>query len=152
MKIDFGAGKFPAPGYKTLDKFPPADIICDLTKEKIPLPDNSVEEGNASNLLEHFSSGDEIISVMNEIWRVMEPGGIFHAIVPRAPLAAAFRDPTHKSFWVLESFHYYNYEHPHWKMYGSAYGIKPWKILKLKRKKEFICCDMTPLKESTCNK
>ncbi|MBK7469358.1 MAG: hypothetical protein IPI73_00755 [Betaproteobacteria bacterium] len=44
---------------------------------------------------------------MNEIHRVLAPGGWLVARVPSTDGRGAFQDPTNRSFWNLNSFWYY---------------------------------------------
>lgn len=100
--IDLGGGISPALGYTTLDR-EGADIECDL-EQGIPLPDNSVGVVRAYDVLEHLHNP---VMIMNEIYRVLAPGGWLTASIPSTDGRGAFQDPTHVSFWNANSFWYY---------------------------------------------
>ena len=149
VKLDLGCGKKKQEGFIGLDikDMPGVDIVCDVTKG-ISLQDNSVQFVIADNLMEHI--GDEFLDVMNDIWRVCKPGSMVKLIVPGVHTSAAFQDPTHKRFFVIETFDYFNAEHERWKLYGSTYGIKPFKILSSglrESDQRFIEVEMTPVKD-----
>lgn len=92
-------------GFINLDKDPSCkpDIVADIEKG-IPLDDNSVSHIKANMILEHI---DDIIFVMNEIWRVLQPAGIIEIVVPHESSAMAWADPTHKRVFNEESFGYF---------------------------------------------
>lgn len=48
------------------------------------------------------------IKFMNQCWYYLKPGGILEIWVPSTDGRGAFQDPTHKSFWNVNSFHYYD--------------------------------------------
>ncbi len=77
----------------------------DVTKG-IRLPDNSVGFVRACDFLEHIPLG-KVVHVMNEIWRVLAPGGLFYSCTPSTDGRGAFQDPTHCSWWNSNSFWYY---------------------------------------------
>jgi hypothetical protein len=89
-----------------------------------PTGDGTVEAVRASHVLEHIPAGEDRIAVFNEVHRVLSPKGAFHVVVPlMTGTWHAIADPTHVSFWVRESFGYFD---------GSVapnadYGILPWK-------------------------
>ena len=86
-----------------------------------PVGDGTVEYVRASHVLEHVPAQDRI-AVFNEAHRVLRPGCRFEVIVPLFPAWGAVADPTHVSFWVAQSFHYFD-----GRMAANAdYGIKPW--------------------------
>jgi len=100
--IDLG-GAFGSPeGYISLD-VQGADVVCDL-EQGIPYPDSSVGVVRAYDVLEHLHDS---VAIMNEIHRVLAPGGWLLASVPSTDGRGAFQDPTHVSFWNENSFWYY---------------------------------------------
>jgi hypothetical protein len=56
---------------------------------------------------------------MNEIWRVLKPGGCFGHHTPAFPHSAAWRDPTHVNIITEETFPlYFDDKHRLAAMYG----------------------------------
>ena len=47
------------------------------------------------------------VELMNEIYRVLKPGGTFLSFTPAFPAAAAWRDPTHVNIITEETFPLY---------------------------------------------
>ncbi|MFM6265385.1 MAG: methyltransferase domain-containing protein, partial [Dolichospermum sp.] len=85
-------------------------------------PDHSVDFIKAYDIIEHLPNR---IHTMNEIWRILKPGGIVDISVPSTDGRGAFQDPTHVSFWNINSFMYYCQEFPPY-LAGcqSHYGFK----------------------------
>lgn len=102
MKVDLGGGIDGRPGYTTIDLMD-ANINCDLNNG-IPLADNSVGVLNASNLIEHLH---DRVKTMSEIHRVVADGGWVMIDVPSTDGRGAFQDPSHASYWNVNSFYYY---------------------------------------------
>ena len=100
--IDLGSRDEVWKDFKTFDKNG-GNVKCDL-EEGIPLKDDSVGVVRASHIVEHLK---DPVKTMNEIYRVLAPGGWCFIDVPSANGKGAFRDPTHKSFWNDQSFWYY---------------------------------------------
>lgn len=121
MKLDIGGGHSPQEGYTNLDPVHGfAEFRCRL-QDGIPVMDNSIEAARASHVLEHIPT-EAIIPAMNEVFRALQPGGLFEVIVPLFPSWQAMADPTHISFWVEQRF---------WYFVGSwvpqaDYGMKIW--------------------------
>ena len=44
---------------------------------------------------------------MEEIWRVLKDGGVLNHMTPSTDGRGAFQDPTHRSFWNINSWLYY---------------------------------------------
>ena len=120
MKLNLGSGKRPKEGYINIDihSFPEVDIVADITKG-LPMEDSSVDYVYSEDWLEHLPPESKI-PVMNEIWRVLKPGGIFLSHTPIYPYASAFRDPTHINILTVETFPLYFDDQTRW---GSIYGF-----------------------------
>lgn len=103
-------------------------VKADLVVEPIPFPDNSFEYVTAHDFLEHIprliyapKRRNAFVEVMNEIHRVLKPGGVFMSFTPAYPHAAVFRDPTHINFITEETFPLYFDSQLRW---ASVYGFK----------------------------
>ena len=64
--------------------------------------------------MEHL---DSPIDVMEELHRILKNGAALKVIVPYFRSPSAFHDPTHKTFYTIESFSYYDPDHPISKRY-----------------------------------
>ena len=120
--IDLGGAHNCPPGYKSVD-MQDADICANLM-QGIPLPDDSVGCVRAYDFLEHIphcrdsacahgADGKSplcTVGMMNEIYRVLAPGGWLVSRTPSTEGRGAFQDPTHVSFWNPNSFWYYTKE------------------------------------------
>lgn len=89
--------------------------IVDLTISPIPFQDSTFDFVTAYDFLEHiprliYFEGKRIqpfIELMNEISRVLVPGGIFLAHTPAYPKHEAFQDPTHVNFISENTVQYF---------------------------------------------
>jgi SAM-dependent methyltransferase len=99
-----------------------ADVEHDLENYPWPFGDNTVDEVFCSHFIEHVS---DMIAFMNELWRVMKPGGTLQFIAPYYTSVRASQDPTHKRFISEETFYYFDRE---WRA-ANRLGHYP------------ICCD-----------
>lgn len=126
--LDLGAGKLPK-GRLTIDRHGDADILMDLNSLclfkfgelkrpeifqkpsheynfwntfKLPFADNSIKSIISHHCLEHI--GDGFIGLMDECYRILEPGGIFRIIVPLFPSITAIEDPDHKRYFTKDTF------------------------------------------------
>lgn len=98
---------------------PGVDEIVDL-RDPWPWPDNSVEWLIAHDIIEHLP---DKIHTMNEMHRVLKPGGRVEICVPTTDGPGAFQDPTHVSFWNRRSFLYYEAGNIYRERFAKAYGI-----------------------------
>lgn len=134
MKVEIGGGTIPADGYRNLDPWHGTEDYRRYIQQGIPVPDGTVEAVRASHVMEHIPAGGgkgERIWVMNEVWRALQPGGEFYIIVPLlVGTWHAVADPTHVSFWVKESFHYFDGLFAA----NAVYNIKPWNTQSLEVK------------------
>jgi SAM-dependent methyltransferase len=119
MKLNLGCSDAHLDGFVNVDVCPPADVVADLTRPW-PWEDGSVEHIRAWDVIEHLP---QPIHTMNELWRVLRPGGTVEIVVPTTEGRGAWQDPQHVSFWNRNSFFYYTHGDPHRERFGAAYGI-----------------------------
>jgi acetyltransferase-like isoleucine patch superfamily enzyme/SAM-dependent methyltransferase len=122
VRVDLGCGARKAPGFIGVDIFPApgVDIIADLSTA-FPFEDNSVDELRAYDFIEHLP---DRLRTMNEIWRVCKDGALVDLFVPSTDGRGAFQDPTHVSFWNVNSFQYFAVEHPAYLELCQCYGFQ----------------------------
>ena len=108
--LDIGCGKTPKNPF-SMDEVYGIDIRedtdakifqADLAIEAIPFTDEFFEGVSAFDFIEHVPRVVYMpqrrfcfVELMNEIYRVLKPGGTFLSFTPAFPAAAAWRDPTH---------------------------------------------------------
>lgn len=80
------------------------DQVVDLENDTFPWDDNSVDGIVAKHVVEHIWKRDRF---MNECWRVLKPGGNMYIETPKAGTHSYWKDPTHVSGWIKETFRYY---------------------------------------------
>jgi len=132
LKIDLGCGKKTRPGFLGIDrrKFDGVDGVTDLTQKswiftqptlgsvqllqsrdgEFVLPDNCVTEAFCSHFLEHLEHNQrypERVRFMNELWRILVPGGKATIITPHWASSRAYGDFTHADKPVSEMFYAY---------------------------------------------
>lgn len=131
MNLELGGGYLTAAGWVNLD---PVHGIGEWQRpaQSVPWPtgDSTVDYMRASHVMEHIPAGAERLAVMNEAHRVLRTGAVFEIRVPNALSGTwhAFADPTHVSFWCLESFHYFDGSFAA----NADYGMKPWSTIELR--------------------
>ena len=108
--LDLGCGNRKRLGATGVDTNPrsAADIFHDLNVFPYPFADSSFDEIFLDNVLEHL---DDVIAVVEEIHRIAAPNGMVHVIVPYFRSRWAFIDPTHRHFFTVDSFSYFDPEH-----------------------------------------
>lgn len=104
--------------------------VANLAVDPIPFADGLFGSVSAFDFIEHVprvlptvdgrGTRAPFIELMNEIWRVLAPGGRFWALTPAFPHAQAFQDPTHCNFITEDTHQYFCGEKP----YGAIYGFK----------------------------
>ena len=120
MKLNLRCYDMLLPGYVNVDVHPaPGVTVADL-RENWPWPDSSVDHIRAFDIIEHLP--DKIFT-MNEMWRVLRPGGQAEIAVPTTDGTGAWQDPTHVSFWNRRSFLYYEAGNPYRERFAEFYNI-----------------------------
>lgn len=103
--LDIGCGPAKTPGAIGLDRhpFPGVDVVRDL-RRGLPWGDSHFSSVFAKHVLEHFI-GEDLIFIVEEMWRVTIPGGTLTVVVPDASSPNRYRDPTHLTRdWSADSF------------------------------------------------
>ena len=105
-RLDFGCGKNPRNGFEGVDRLDFGQKWkVDLTAPW-PWPDASVQEAHSSHFLEHLTAPQRIHFV-NELHRVLIPGGKCRIITPHWASSRAYGDLTHQWPPVSEFWWYY---------------------------------------------
>jgi SAM-dependent methyltransferase len=127
VKLDLGCGPNKREGFIGVDSraFPGVDVVLDLTKRAVlmsaetlseytldgvfaawPWKDGEVEEVNCSHFVEHLTAAERIHFV-NELFRVLKPGGKATIVVPHWNSHRAYGDLTHQWPPVSEMWFFY---------------------------------------------
>lgn len=110
LKVNLGCGRACMPGWVNVDAtaLPGVDVVADLERcrtQRLPFPDDSVDELLLSHVLEHV---DDTLALMQELHRVSRPGAIATIRCPYGGSDDADEDPTHCHRFFLNSFGYYS--------------------------------------------
>lgn len=106
--LDLGAAHAKPGAYLGVDMRPDrgVDIVARLP-EPVPLPDGSVGVIRAVDFFEHVA---DKVALINELHRLLAPGGVIVSQTPSTDGRGAFQDPTHVAFYNENSFWYYTDE------------------------------------------
>ena len=139
IHLDLGCGKFPRNPYDRAELcgidirgLSPAEGFdfrpANLALEPIPYSDDVFGSVSAFDFIEHvprlLASADgtqtffPFVRLMDEIWRVLAPGGCFYALTPTWPSPDAFVDPTHVNVITEKTHEYFCGAKPLGRMYG----------------------------------
>jgi hypothetical protein len=108
LKLDFGCGPNKREGFLGVDSRAfdgKVDIVHDLTTPW-PWGSSSVEEAHSSHFVEHLTAPQRIHFV-NELYRVLVPGGKATIVAPHWASCRAYGDLTHQWPPVSEFWFYY---------------------------------------------
>ena len=83
------------------------DVVHDLDVLPWPFENDQFSEVLAFDVIEHL---DRLVPVMEEIHRVMKPGGVVRITVPHFSSSNAFTDITHRHYFGRFSFDYFTGE------------------------------------------
>lgn len=99
---------------------------ADLTIDSIPFKSDTFNYVTAYDFIEHVPRVIYVptrrlpfVELMNEIYRVLVPGGLFLSFTPAVPSSEAYQDPTHVNFITEETFtRYFDDKHNISSIYG----------------------------------
>lgn len=120
--------------------------VWDLNVLPWPFGDGEFDIVNARAVLEHLNI--DLIKSVNEVWRILKPGGILVLKLPHWNHNISYIDPTHRWFYSIETPTIFDPSTE----YGSRYNFytdRKWKIVKgpkLKRAKSSIHCTLKVMK------
>jgi hypothetical protein len=105
LALDLGAAHRKPPGYVGVDQRPEegVDIVATLP-EKLDLPDGSVGLMRAVEFFEHVPAK---VPLINELYRLLAPGGMLLVMSPSSDGRGAHQNPAHVAHYNENSFWYY---------------------------------------------
>jgi SAM-dependent methyltransferase len=117
--LDLGCGNRKRPGYIGIDINPRtgADVVHDLNVFPYPFAGDTFDEIIADNVIEHLA---EPVRVMEELHRISKADGRLIVKVPYFRSMWAFIDPTHRHFFTVDSFSYYDPRHENNRLYNYS--------------------------------
>ena len=112
LRINLGAGSDILAGWLNHDvvALPGIDCVHDLSVRPWPWASGSVAEIKAYDVLEHL---DDFIPAMEEIWRILAPGGTCRISVPYWNSWCAAADPTHVRGFHEITFQFFDPSSPY---------------------------------------
>lgn len=134
LSIDLGSGPYPRNDFRQkeawgVDLRPSASkrvLEANLASGPIPFDSETAGVVMAFDFLEHVPRiqliGNSVrfpfVELMNEVYRVLAPGGIFFSYTPVFPRTAAFVDPTHVNIMTSRTLREYFGPNPMAEIYG----------------------------------
>jgi len=117
-RMHLGCGARVWPGWLNIDRVFPADLGADfmrwdLTAGPLPVENASIDYVFSEDFLEHLPP-DARVDVMNEIHRVLVPGGVMEHYVPNAGSRNDYGSPSHLSHWNLQTFEHFDVDSYRW--------------------------------------
>jgi SAM-dependent methyltransferase len=107
MKLNLGCGTDIRAGYVNADIAPLAgvEVVCNLNRLPLPFADGEFTEVYCRHVLEHVQ---DLVVVMEEIHRILSPGGLLRIEGPHYSSPLAYTDPTHERFFAFNSMRYFS--------------------------------------------
>lgn len=109
QRLNLGCGADIRAGWVNLDKFslPGVDVCHDIQIMPLPFDDGSFDEVLCKDILEHV----DYIPLLDELHRILKPGGCLMIQVPHFTSKDAVSDPTHIRFFTSHTFKYFTVGH-----------------------------------------
>lgn len=102
--------------------------VANLSIERIPFESEFFSSVSAFDFIEHIPrvlydplrkiTFFPFVELMNEIHRVLKPGGRFYAVTPCFPAQEVFQDPTHVNYISTNTHRYFCGDNPEGRIYG----------------------------------
>lgn len=125
IMLDIGCGENKQENYVGMDirNLPGVDIVHNIEIIPWPLPDECVIRAVMFHLFEHINPA-KTLQIMDELWRVMKPGGEVFIETPYGVSFEYIMDPTHCNPSNEITWQYFDPRCALWKTYRP----KPWLI------------------------
>jgi predicted SAM-dependent methyltransferase len=109
LKLDLACGQNRVEGYFGIDiaAGENVDAVIDLEVYPWPIETDSAEDIVCNHYIEHVT---DLMQFMNEIYRILKPGGKVKFVAPYYTSIRCWQDPTHKHAISEATFLYYNKE------------------------------------------
>ena len=106
-RLDLACGQNKTEGYFGIDIFPgeTVDAAMDLEQFPWPIESNSAEDIVCNHYVEHTK---DLIKFMDEVYRILKPGGKMRIVAPYYTSMRCWQDPTHTRAISEATFLYYN--------------------------------------------
>jgi len=96
LRLNLGSGAKRLDGYVNVDKFGAPDLRFDLETFPYPWGNDTVAEIEMHHVLEHLGQQTEIyLKIIQELYRICQPGASVRITVPHHRSDRFFHDPTH---------------------------------------------------------
>lgn len=122
-------------------------LKVNVALERIPFDESTFDSVSAYDFLEHVPrvlptlDGNlqrfPFIELMNEVWRVLKPHGLFYASTPCYPHPAIFQDPTHVNPITMETHQYFTRPRRFGQMYGFTGDFEMVRVLRVQPRDEY---------------
>ncbi len=124
-------------------KFDNVDVVHDLNVVPWPWQNNQFTRVSACHLIEHL---DDLVSFMDECWRILQPGGSLFLTTPLAGVNPdlEWADPTHRRCYRIHTFA--NYFSPEGVL-AFGYTQRAWNFFVLRVEGDCIVVHAYPLKQ-----
>ena len=133
-KLDLGCGRAKRAGFLGVDslELPGVDVCHDLNLFPYPFADSQFDEIWLDQVLEHL--GDPL-RVMEEVYRICGNGAHVTVGVPYFRSRYAVIDPTHRNFFGVDWFSYFDPRHPFQEKY--RYSSARFRVDRIEFDREF---------------
>lgn len=84
------------------------DLLLDLEEDKLPYDNNTIDRVYASHILEHLHKTEQLVQLMEELWRVCKAGAQVDIHSPYGLSEAGIADPTHHLYLCAWTFKYFD--------------------------------------------
>jgi SAM-dependent methyltransferase len=117
--LDVGCGVNKFPGSIGIDRNAAsrADVLCDLDRFPYPFRDGAFERIRAVHVVEHLA---DVVAAMEELHRLLAPGGRLFIVTPHFTDFSSYCDPTHRRHLSSFSFRYFGEDHGGFGYYSQA--------------------------------